>query len=255
MYTLVFDIETIPDVAAGRKLYHFEGSEAEVAESMFAKRREETGGSDFLKHHLHKVLVISAVLVKGDQVKVWSFGDKDNTEAELIQKFFDLIEQRIPVLVSWNGSGFDLPVLHYRSLINGVVASRYWETGENDSGFRWNNYLNRYHYRHLDLMEVLACYQAKANAPLTEISTLLGCPGKMGMSGGKVWDYFLEGSLDAIRNYCETDVLNTYLVYLHFEHLRGCLSQAKLITKKEALRTYLEHEHHPHFQEFLNQWA
>ena len=255
MYTLIFDIETIPDVAAGRRLYHFAGSDQEVAEQLFAKRREETNGSDFLRLHLQKVLVISAVLVKGDQVKVWSLGDLESSESNLIQRFFDLIQQRVPVLVSWNGSGFDLPVLHYRALVNGIVAERYWECGENDQQFKWNNYLNRYHYRHLDLMDVLACYQAKANAPLDEIAALLGFPGKMGMSGGKVWEYYLQGQLPEIRTYCETDVLNTYLVYCHFEHMRGKVSSEALAEKKASLRNYLKTENRPHFREFLEKWS
>lgn len=254
MYTLIFDIETIPDVTAGRKLYHFEGSDKEVAEQMFTKRREETNGSDFLRLHFQKVAAISAVLAKGDQVKVWSLGDIDSTETEILQKFFELIQHRVPVLVSWNGSGFDLPVLHYRALLNGIVAERYWEAGEHDQQFKWNNYLNRYHYRHLDLMDVLAGYQAKANAPLDEIASLLGFPGKMGMSGAKVWEYYAAGQLEEIRNYCETDVLNTYLVYLHFEHMRGMITSEELISRKEALQSYLAQEEKPHFREFLNKW-
>lgn len=255
MYTLVFDIETIPDVAAGRKLYQFQGTDEEVAEQMFAKRREETNGSDFLRLHLQKVLVISVVLAKGNQVKVWSLGDLHSSENDLIQKFFELIQLRVPVLVSWNGSGFDLPVLHYRALINGVAAQRYWEYGENDQSFKWNNYLNRYHYRHLDVMDVLACYQSKSNAPLDEMASLLGFPGKMGMSGGKVWEYYLQGQLEAIRNYCETDVLNTYLVYLHFEHMRGCLTADELIERKASLQNYLTAENRAHFNEFLEKWS
>ena len=251
MYTLVFDIETIPDVAAGRKLYQFVGSDQEVAEQMFQKRREETGGSDFLRLHLQKILVISVVLAKGDQVKVWSLGELASGEEEVIKKFYELIQLRTPTLVSWNGSGFDLPVLHYRSLVNGVVAERYWEHGAHDQSFRWNNYLNRYHDRHLDLMDVLACYQAKANAPLDEIAGMLGFPGKMGMSGSKVWDYYLSGQLEDIRAYCETDVLNTYLVFLQFEHMRGLLSESELIKRKQILYDYLESENKKHFIEFL----
>ena len=255
MYTLVFDIETIPDITAGSKLYGFSGDDAQIAEAMFAKRREETQGSDFLRLHLQKIVTISVVLSKGEQVKVWSLGHSGQSEAELIKKFYDLVEQCVPTLVSWNGSGFDMPVLHYRALINKVVANRYWESGEHDSGFKWNNYLNRYHYRHLDLMDVLACYQAKANAPLDEIASLLGFPGKMGMAGNKVWEYYLNGKLNDINDYCETDVLNTYLVYLQFEYMRGFLDAKQLKLKKESLHQYLQQENKKHFNEFLTAWS
>lgn len=220
MTILVFDIETIPDVTAGRRLYNLEAeSDAEIAQMMFARRAEETGGSDFLKLHLHRVVAISVVLRHHDTFKVWSLGDLNDPEAELLQRFFDGIERYTPTLVSWNGTQFDLPVLHYRSLLNKIVAPRYWEKDE--PAFKWNNYLSRYHERHTDLMDVLANYSARANVPLDEIATLLGFPGKMGMHGSKVWENYLQGDLISIRNYCETDVLNTYLVYSRFLVFQG----------------------------------
>ena len=146
-----------------------------------------------------------------DVFKVWSLGDPDASEAEIIRRFFDGIEKYTPDLVSWNGAGFDLPVLHYRALRQGVVAQRYWESGDADQAFRWNNYLNRYHTRHLDLMDVLSGYQGRARISLQAAATLLGFPGKLGMSGDKVWEAWLEGGIEQIRNYCETDVLNTFL--------------------------------------------
>ncbi|HRE31138.1 MAG TPA: 3'-5' exonuclease, partial [Candidatus Berkiella sp.] len=99
-----------------------------------------------------------------------------------------------------NGTGFDLPVLHYRALYHGVSASGYWDMGEQDSNFKYNNYLNRYHVRHLDLMDVLAAYQAKAYARLDDISKMLGFPGKMGIDGSEVLAYFNRGELKTIRD-------------------------------------------------------
>lgn len=254
MNTLVFDVETIPDIESGKKLYDLTGSDAEIADKMREIRRTETNGSDFMRHHLHKIIVISAVLDTGSKIKVWSLGEKDSTEKELIQRFFEGIEKYSPTLVSWNGAGFDLPVLHYRALVNGVVAPRYWEMGEEDASFKWNNYLNRYHYRHMDLMDILSCYQAKASARLDHIATMMGFPGKMGMDGSKVLDAYLNGEIDSIRNYCETDVLNTYLVYLGFELMRGNLSASEYETKKQNLQTLLASSGQPHLDEFLTTW-
>ncbi|MFA5529852.1 MAG: 3'-5' exonuclease, partial [Thiohalomonadaceae bacterium] len=180
MNVLVFDIETIPDVDAGRRLHGLEGlSDADVVSAMFNLRRQENG-TEFLRLHLQRVVAISAVLRRGDSLKVWSLGEADSPEKELIQRFFDGVERFSPTLVSWNGCGFDLPVLHYRALLHGVQAPRYWETGDEDQSFRWNNYLSRYHARHTDLMDVLSGYQGRACAPLDEIATMLGFPGKMG---------------------------------------------------------------------------
>ena len=156
--------------------------------------------------------------------------------------------------MSWNGSGFDLPVLHYRSMLHGVVAGRYWETGGDDSSFRWNNYLNRFHDRHTDLMDVLSGYQPRASASLQDIALLLGLPGKLGMHGSLVWETFLDGDVGAIRDYCETDVLNTYLVYLRFELIRGHLSSDAYRGECDRVRTTLEDDGRPHVAEFLSAW-
>jgi predicted PolB exonuclease-like 3'-5' exonuclease len=255
MNVFVFDIETVPDVAAGRRLYGLDGlSDSDVAKAMFHMRRQETGDSEFLRHHLHQVVAISAVFRSADSLQVWSLGKPASPESELIQRFFDGIDRFTPTLVSWNGGGFDLPVLHYRSLVHGIAAPRYWETGDEDNSFRWNNYLSRFHARHTDLMDVLAAYQPRANAPLDQIAAMLGFPGKMGMSGGKVWDSYLAGDIEGIRNYCETDVLNTYLVYLRFELIRGRLSPSRYEEECQQLREYLSTQGKAHFSEFLQAW-
>ncbi len=255
MNVLVFDIETIPDVDGGRRLYELEGlSDEDVAKVMAHKRREQTGDSEFLRHHLQRIVAISAVLRHGDTLKVWSLGEPQSSERELIQRFFDGIDKFSPTLVSWNGCNFDLPVLHYRALLHGVSAPRYWDTGDGDKEFRWNNYLSRYHARHTDLMDVLAGYAPRATAPLHEIAVLLGLPGKLGMDGSAVWGEYLAGNIVDIRNYCETDVLNTYLVYLRWELLRGNLDAQDYAHEQQRVRELLAGDDKPHFRAFLDAW-
>ena len=257
MNKLVFDIETIPDTKTGRILYQLENkSEKEVAEIMVKKRQEKTASaSTFLPHHLQRVVAISAVLHTRDYFRIGSFGNLESNEADLIEAFFKCLDKYQPILVSWNGSGFDLPVLHYRALLHSVSSPSYWNIGDNgDASFRWNNYLSRYHYRHSDLMDILAGYQGRSNAPLTEIALMLGLPGKLGMDGSQVWDYFLQGKLEAIRNYCETDVLNTYLIYLRFELMRGKLTLEAYRQACNETRKYISQEKKPHFEEFTKIW-
>jgi predicted PolB exonuclease-like 3'-5' exonuclease len=254
MTRLVFDIETVPDVELGRRLHNLEGlSDAQVAKAMYAVRRQESGG-DFLPLEQHKVVAISCVLRTREQLKVWSLGDLGSSEAELITRFFEGIDKYTPDLVSWNGSGFDMPVLHYRALKAGVSAPRYWETGDEDSSFRYNNYLSRYHWRHLDLMDVLSSFQGRARASLSDMATLLGLPGKLGFSGAQVWDAVLEGKLAAVRDYCETDVLNTYLILLRFELFRGRLDQGGYAEELERLRVLLRASTAAHHAQFLQAW-
>lgn len=255
MNTLVFDIETVPDTISGSRLYDLDGlSEEDIARAMFAKRVQKTGGSDFLPLHQHRIVAISAVLRSRDSVRVWSLGNEDSPERELIARFYDGIDRYTPTLVSWNGGGFDLPVLHYRSLLHGVPAARYWESGENDRDFRYNNYLNRFHWRHIDLMDVLAGFTPRANAPLDEMAVMLGFPGKPGMHGSEVWDAYLAGGIRKIRHYCETDVLNTYLVYLRWELVRGNLTDESFDLECALLKKWLGQSGQEHLLEFLGAW-
>jgi predicted PolB exonuclease-like 3'-5' exonuclease len=255
MNVLVFDIETVPDVELGRRIHDLEGlDDAQVAKAMYTLRRQENG-SDFLALEQHRVVAISCVLRSREQLRVWSLGDLESTEADLITRFFDGIDKYSPDLVSWNGGGFDLPVLHYRALKAGVQAPRYWETGDNDTSFRYNNYLSRYHWRHLDLMDVLSSFQPRARASLADMAGLLGFPGKLGFSGEQVWGAVLAGELAAVRNYCETDVLNTYLVLLRFELFRGRLDATGHQLELERLRELLRAAREPHLQEFLRAWG
>ena len=228
-------------------------SDEDVGTALTFMRQQQTG-SDFLPLHLHRVVAISVAFRSGDGFRVWTLGDRDADEAEIIQRFFEGIERYSPELVSWNGGGFDLPVLHYRALRHGIQAPRYWETGDNDRDFRYNNYLSRFHWRHIDLMDVLAGFQPRGRASLDQVAVMLGFPGKLGMSGDKVWDTWLAGGIDEIRDYCETDVLNTFLVYLRFEFMRGHLDAAGLEREYSVVRAALEDMDRPHLNEFLAAW-
>lgn len=250
-----FDIETVPDVEFGRRFWDLEGlPDGDVATAMMCKRQQQTG-SDFLPLHLQRIITISVTFRTADTFKVWTLGDEDSDEAEIVQRFFDGIERYTPDLVSWNGSGFDLPVLHYRALKHNIQAPRYWETGDSDRDFKWNNYMSRFHWRHIDLMDVLAGFQPRGRASLDQMAVLLGFPGKLGMRGDQVWDTFQEGGIREIRDYCETDVLNTWLVFLRFEHMRGNLDRAGLESEYSLVRKTLKSMDQPHLNEFLAAWA
>jgi predicted PolB exonuclease-like 3'-5' exonuclease len=251
---LVFDIETVPDTDLGRRILGLEESaDVEVAEAMFAARREETG-SDFLPFEQHRIVAVAAALRTGEQFHVWSLGGLDSPEDELVARFFGGLEKTQPTLVSWNGGGFDLPVLHYRALKHGIASRRYWDVGDFDQGFRYNNYLGRFHWRHIDLMDVIAGYQSRGRASLENVAALLGLPGKLGMSGDKVWDAYKAGRLAEIRAYCETDVLNTYLVYLRFELIRGRLGAEAYEEEVARVWEWLEDRSETHWQQFSAAW-
>ena len=254
MNTLVFDIETVPDVELGRRLYDLDGlDDAAVAQAMFAKQRQARG-SDFLPPPQQRIVAISAVLRSRDGLKIFSLGDEQSSERDLVQKFFDGLEHYTPELVSWNGSGFDLPVLNYRAMRHGVDAHRYWEMGDSDRDFRYNNYLSRYHWRHIDLMDVLSAYGASGRASLDLVAQLIGLPGKLGIGGAAVWPSYQRGELGAIRDYCELDVVNTYLIYLRFQLTRGVLDAATYKMELDQVEAKLEQSDRAHLKSYLDTW-
>ena len=254
MRWLTFDIETVPDTELGGQLLGFEGVSAEDTAKAMAFNSMQERGTDFLPLYQHRVVAISAAWRSNEEFRIWSLGNPDSDEKELVQRFYDGIDRYTPDLISWNGAGFDLPVLHYRALRHGVQSPRYWEIGDDDRSFRYNNYLSRFHWRHIDLMDVLAGFQNRARAPLDAVATMLGFPGKMGMAGDKVWDCYLAGEIQAIRNYCETDVLNTYLVFLLFQFMRGLLDEASLEREFSMVRQALTDSGAAHLHEFLAAW-
>jgi predicted PolB exonuclease-like 3'-5' exonuclease len=253
--TLVFDLETIPDVAGLRRLNPgSEGmSDDEVVEAAQAARRE-SHGTDFLPLHLQQVAVIGCVFRVYQGFRVMTLGNSDDPVAVLLAGFFKTIEHYTPRLVSWNGSGFDLPVLHYRSLIHAVPAPRYWDMGEDDRDFKFNNYISRYHNRHVDLMDFLAKYNGRANAPLDDLAKLCGFPGKLGMDGSQVWRAWRDGRADEVRAYCETDVVNTWLVYCRFRLLKGELDREAYDAEVGLVRDTLQASGAAHWQEYLAAW-
>jgi predicted PolB exonuclease-like 3'-5' exonuclease len=255
---LVFDIESIPDIAGLRNLRADPaGATDEWIYNAWCEERTAEGKTDFMPLHLQRILVISCVFRSAEGLRVHSFVDRDNaSEGKIVQTFFNAVEKHVPQLVSWNGGGFDLPVLHYRALRHGVVANKYWDLGEDDREFKFNNYIGRYHMRHLDLMDLLAMYQPKNNAPLDAMAKLCGFPGKLGMDGSKVYEAFLVGKLEDIRRYCETDVMNTYLLYCRFQKMRGGFTdaeyEAEIAYVKEALGGLAPAE--SHWREYLDAW-
>jgi len=253
---LAFDIETIPDCDGIRRILGLPASlpDAEVAEVAFQRRRAQSG-NDFLPPHLHRVAVISCVLREGEGLKIFSLGEPEASEREAIQRFFDGIERYVPQLVSWNGGGFDLAVLAHRALVHGVSAAKFWDQGDDDREFRFNNYVSRYHARHVDLMDVLALYQPRNNAPLDEVAQLAGLPGKIGVGGAAVWEAYRAGRLAEIRAYCEADTVNTYLLWLRFQRLRGALDEKAHRRECALVREALERQKASWSREFLSRWS
>ncbi|MFI7911570.1 3'-5' exonuclease, partial [Acinetobacter baumannii] len=171
--TLVFDIETLTDLKAGAHLYHLDLPEADVEQALTKIRRQESG-MDFQRLPLHEIVCISGLWIDESGFRLFSFSREHYSEAEILQKFLSIFDKRHPTLVSWNGSQFDLPVILFRAMYHGLSAPGLFDQGELDSQKRFNNYQNRYHHRHIDLMDVMAMFNGRNFQKLDDVACILG---------------------------------------------------------------------------------
>ena len=248
MNILVFDIETVPDTESGAKLLDLNNlSKEDIIKAMEHTQFQKTGNM-FQPLHLHKIVAISVLYKNNEKLSLLSLGEEDSKESDLLKLFFGAIDKYQPQLISWNGKGFDSPVMHYRALLHGISSIKYWDKGEDDRDFKWNNYLNRYHDRHLDLMDVLSGF--KKPASLTDIAQLIGAPGKYGIDGSKVSDFYLANDIKKIRDYCETDVLNTYLVFLRYKLISNSITNENYNNLIKEIFSLLDESNKEHWKEF-----
>lgn len=217
---LVFDIETVPDMAAGKRIHGLNLPDDQAALALSNLRRQDLG-HDFPRLPFHEIMCISGLWVEAGSLRLFSFSQQNMSEAELIGRFLAIFDKHFPTLVSWNGSGFDLPVLLYRAMLHGLSAAGLLDQGELDQSRRFNNYQNRYQIRHTDLMDRLAMFNNRNFQKLDDVAQLLGLPGKQGQSGHDVSDQVKSGDWEGLCTYCESDVLNTWLIYLRWQLLRG----------------------------------
>lgn len=267
MNILVFNIETIPDIDGGQRIYNLQGLDDEsTSKALFHLRKQQTASS-ILPLYLQRIATISVVYLgvsddinngTNDAVEhdvfIRSLGDKDSTEVELLTLFFKQIEQTTTTLVSWNGASFGLPVIHYRALKNNITAPNYWGKGIKSNTFQDNDSLQSYQNRHTDLMDVLSSDNKVAAIPLNDMALLLGFPGQQEMDASQIWDKYQQGKVGDIRNYSETAALNSYLIYLRIQFMKGQINAAEVAQECALLRRKLEQSGETHLQDFSRAW-
>lgn len=249
--TLVFDIETITDLTAGRHLYRLDLSDEDTEAALTKIRRQETG-FDFPQLALHEVVCISGLWVEDQHLKLFSWTQEDYTEKEILQRFVNIFKGQTPILVSWNGAQFDLPVIMQRCLYHGLSAAQLYDHGEWNRQKRFDNYQNRYQLRHTDLMDILSNFTVRNIQKLDDLAEILGLPGKRIVSGYHVFDYVRQQQWTHLSRHCEGDVLNTWLIYLRWLLLRGFVQSHQHQYLVQQTIQYLKHQ--PQQQEFLKLW-
>lgn len=249
--TLVFDIETLTDLKAGAHLYHLDLPQDDLEQALTKLRRQESG-TDFQRLALHEIVCISGLWIDEQGLRLFSFSQEHWSEAELLAKFLSIFDKRHPTLVSWNGSQFDLPVILFRAMYHGLSAPSLFDQGELDQQKRYNNYQNRYHHRHVDLMDVMAMFNGRNFQKLDDVACVLGLPGKRGENGYHVPAYVKQAEWLKLSSYCEGDVLNTWLIYLRWLLLKGQLQREEHQGWIQATIGYLQQQ--PQQADFLAVW-
>jgi predicted PolB exonuclease-like 3'-5' exonuclease len=209
---LVIDIETVLD------------PELPIEESAEAERLPAP------PHH--KVVVVGALWL--DEAhhprKLGVLGELKD-EAEILSDFARFIDERRPTIVTWNGRGFDMPVIAARCLRHGITLRHYYCS--RDVRYRFSP------EGHLDLMDYLADFGAAKPAKLDVVAKLIGMPGKVGVAGKDVGPLVYAGRVHDVRNYCLCDVVQTAAVFLRVELLRGELDRESYLGAMRALISLL----------------
>jgi predicted PolB exonuclease-like 3'-5' exonuclease len=200
----------------------------------------------FLKPPLHRIVCLGALFAERDgaggftvrRLGARHIGEK--SEADIVRDFAAGLprddEGKGPVLVSFNGGGFDLPVLRYRALANGVpIPGLFWGGGR--------DYWHRFGRDHIDLCEALCSVGASARPSLSEMAALLDVPAKLeGMDGSQVEAMAQAGRFDEIAAYCPGDVIVSFRLMLRFALVRGEIDQGQLAASESSLDQTIERQ-------------
>lgn len=262
-YLFVFDIETVPDVDSVRALTGCTSDDVGVLREELSRYHLEVtdGKNAFPRQPFHKIVALSYLMcridvnvVAGMPQETYSLvklcSNEIDNESNIVEAFFRYIDKYSPRLVSFNGRTFDVPVLKYRAMKYGIDGFGFYAAGD-----KWDGYLKRYSQNwHCDLLDVLSDYGSSARVKLNEVCAILGLPGKYGVDGGSVTDMYDSGRIQDIKDYCETDVLNTYLVYLRCMLHSAKISAQSYDAAVQDVINYIDSSGADHLLGFKRAW-
>lgn len=223
-YVIAWDLETILDLDAFRRI--------EGLPDLSAEQVVERAGDEFPKLPLHEIVCIGAVVAKRvpegwSVVAVGAPHSGERPEREIVEAFVAKIEELRPQLVTFNGHGFDLPVLRYRAMLHSLPAA----------GLNCRGYFNRYSNDCLDLCDALSSFDGRGKMKLDALCRFLGLAGKPeGIDGSEVAEFVRQGRIQEVADYCETDVLNTYRLFLRYELFRSNIDAAQYAFSEAQVR-------------------
>jgi predicted PolB exonuclease-like 3'-5' exonuclease len=256
---LVFDVESVADgnlVSAVR--YPGENLSPEKAIARYRAELMEQTGSDFVPYTFQlPVSVAVAKLNKHLQLVDIVTLDEPAFRPHVITEHFwrGWLSYNKPTLVSFNGRGFDIPLLELAAFRYGISAPAWFNLDDRTYEQRRNRYNLGSHF---DLQEFFTNFGAtRLNGGLNLIANLIGKPGKMDVTGNQVQDLYDEGRLAEINDYCRCDVLDTYFIFLRVSVLMGKLTldeEAKLVDEAQSLLKQRSGET-PVYAAYLSGWG
>lgn len=251
---LVLDTESVPDGKLIGMIRYPEDAltpEQAIEKAQAEAREASRDGSDFLPVAFQIPVSICVVRVASDfRLQAASCLDAPQFRTrEMAELFWRGLDQHYckATLVTFNGRGFDLPLLELAAFRYGCVSRDYFRAGR-----------HRFAGQHLDLMDWLTNFGgSRLNGGLNLLSKLLGKPGKMGVAGHQVYGMYRAGKLQEINDYCLADTLDTYFVFLRSRVLTGEITLAQEQELVEAARAWItaKSAELPGLKQYLGNWG
>lgn len=256
---VIFDLETVPDLVAGRELFRGgDNASDEDVRRMLGEKYAKPGEDPivaFIKVPLQRIVCIGALYAERTDRGPWTIVRSGvghigvRPERELVERFVDsLSEAPSPQLVGFNSSSFDLPLLRYRAFALAVPI-------QTIHGGNGRDYWYRYSKDHLDICDVISGFGSSARPSLVELAALAGIPAKAGgIDGSKVEAMVALGQFEELAAYCETDVFITFLLFLRLSLVTGATDSAAYSLSLELARGYVAERvaRRPHLQSYLD---
>ncbi len=249
---LILDTESVPDGGLlNRVKYSGENlsSEEAVRRAQEEAREKSRDGSDFLPVTFQYPVAVCVLRVASDfTIQALTALDTPHYRpVEIVRKFWQGVALYKAKLVTFNGRGFDLPLLELAAFRSGCSAREYFYSSR-----------NRYNGNHIDLFDWLSNYGAcRLAGGLDLLAKLLGKPGKMEVAGNQVYQMYQAGKFQEINDYCMFDTLDTYFVFLRSRVLAGELDSNEESERVQQARQWLENKMSdlPVLRRYLDNWS
>jgi predicted PolB exonuclease-like 3'-5' exonuclease len=256
---LIFDIETVADGALVSKIrFPGQGLDPHAATAKYRAELLEQNGKDILPatFMLPACLVVAKVGPDFRLLDLVAIDEPNFRPYHIVRGFWQGWKHYSkPVLVTFNGRGYDLPVLEYAAYRYGLSLPEWFNIG----AMSYEQSRNRYNVNsHLDLYDLFSNYGAfRPSGGLNLLANLIGKPGKSGIDGSQVQDYFDSGKIQEIVDYCRCDVLDTYFVFLRSRVMLGRISLEEEQRLVDEAKAWIEQraENQPGLKHYLENWG